>query len=168
MIVGEPLGLISARLLPATSPRTSVANVFASSRQTRAGTDSNPDGPGESSKRFRKVIDDSGSMNIGDGPLLMQRTAPYVKRKGGVVSHAALLSHQSDSSRSSTSRCAFPRFFWALPFSSSFFPLSCSPESSVRSPTLPRTLPPASLMLPSISFCVPLLRVVSPILPPDR
>src|SRR5688572_18011405 len=111
MIVGEPLGLISARLLPATSPRTSLAKVFASSRQTRAGIDSNPDGPGESSKRFRKLSEDSGSMDVSDGAVLMQPPASRVKRKAGeshLTRPAGLLKHQSVSSRSSTSPCAFP------------------------------------------------------------
>src|SRR5688500_19916274 len=88
MMVGEPLGLISARLLPATSPRTSEAKVFASSRHARAGMDSNPDGPGESSRRLRNVIDESGSISlVKGGPLLMQPSAPCVKARHGRATH---------------------------------------------------------------------------------
>src|SRR3982751_4557352 len=54
MIVGDPPGFTVAMLLPATSPRTS-ANDRASSRQTRAGAVSKPDGPGVSRRRFRKA-----------------------------------------------------------------------------------------------------------------
>jgi hypothetical protein len=48
-------------LLPVTSFETS-ANARASSRQTLAGADSKPDGPGVSSRRFKNVIEDSDSM----------------------------------------------------------------------------------------------------------
>src|SRR6185437_11683645 len=61
MMVGRPLGFTVAMLLPCTSDCT-VANFAASSRQTRAGADSKPDGPGVSSRRFRKVVDESLSM----------------------------------------------------------------------------------------------------------
>ena len=48
-------------LLPCTSDST-FANFAASSRHTRAGAASKPDGPGVSSSRFRKVTDVSLSM----------------------------------------------------------------------------------------------------------
>src|SRR5687767_8139716 len=63
MIVGAPAGLTVAILLPATSPRTS-AKAAASSRQTRAGADSNPDGPGVSSRRFRNAMEESLNMRV--------------------------------------------------------------------------------------------------------
>src|SRR5687767_357985 len=62
MIVGDPCGLTTAMLFPATSELTSCANVFASSRQTLAGADSKPEGPGVSSRRFRKAIEESFSI----------------------------------------------------------------------------------------------------------
>src|SRR5215510_13980756 len=63
MIVGEPPGLISAMLLPATSVVTLVANVDASSRHTLAAGPSNPEGAGVSSKRFRNASEDGLSMS---------------------------------------------------------------------------------------------------------
>src|SRR5688572_6110939 len=63
MMVGAPAGFTVAMLLPATSPRTS-AKAAASSRQTRAGADSNPDGPGVSSRRLRKAIEESLNMTV--------------------------------------------------------------------------------------------------------
>ncbi len=62
MIVGEPPGLISAMLLPATSVVTRSANVAASSRQTRAAGPSKPDGAGVSSNRLRNASEDGLSM----------------------------------------------------------------------------------------------------------
>src|SRR5687767_10515276 len=56
MIVGLPCPFTSAMLLPATSPLT-FANWRAWSRQTLAGADSKPEGPGVSSSFFRNVID---------------------------------------------------------------------------------------------------------------
>ena len=70
MIVGEPPGFTSAMLLPATSVVTS-AKARASSRQTRAGADSNPEGPGVSSRRLRKAIEDSESMRQYIGGMTM-------------------------------------------------------------------------------------------------
>src|SRR5262245_45936327 len=64
MIVGEPPGLISAMLLPATSVWTLVANVDASSRHTLAAGPSNPEGAGVSSKRFRNASEDGLSMSV--------------------------------------------------------------------------------------------------------
>src|SRR5688500_17187589 len=61
MIVGAPPALTTAMLLPATSQDTS-AKARASLRHTLAGADSNPDGPGVSSSRLRKAVDDSVSM----------------------------------------------------------------------------------------------------------
>src|SRR5512133_3897675 len=58
MIVGDPPGLTSAMVLPATSLVTLSANVDASSRQTRAAGASKPDGPGVSSKRLRNASED--------------------------------------------------------------------------------------------------------------
>src|SRR5687768_16477840 len=63
MMVGAPAGLTVAMLLPATSPRTS-AKAATSSRQTRAGADSNPDGPGVSSRRFRNAMEESLNMRV--------------------------------------------------------------------------------------------------------
>src|SRR5262245_65601299 len=63
MIVGEPPGLISAMLLPATSPVTFVADVDASSRHTLAAGPSNPEGAGVSSRRFRNASEDGLSMS---------------------------------------------------------------------------------------------------------
>src|SRR5437899_4185817 len=51
---GRPLALSAATELPWTSAVTSSANVFTSSRHTRAGPVSKPDGPGVSSSRLRK------------------------------------------------------------------------------------------------------------------
>src|ERR1043165_521955 len=66
MIVGPPLGLTSAMLLPATSEVTTSAKVPASSRQTRAAGPSKPDGPGVSSRRFRNASEDEESTgNVG-------------------------------------------------------------------------------------------------------
>src|SRR3954462_8503622 len=65
MIVGEPPGLISAMLLPATSVVTRSAKVDASSRQRRAAGPSNPAGAGVSSQRFRKASEDGVSMERG-------------------------------------------------------------------------------------------------------
>ena len=65
MIVGEPLGLTSAMLLPLTSVVTLSANVAASSRQTRAAGPSKPEGAGVSSSRLRKASDDGLSMCVG-------------------------------------------------------------------------------------------------------
>src|SRR3954467_8053624 len=62
MIVGEPPGLISAMLLPATSVVTRSANVEASSRQTRAAGPSKPDGAGVSSRRLRNAREDGLSI----------------------------------------------------------------------------------------------------------
>src|SRR4051812_28398295 len=62
MIVGDPPGLISAMLLPATSVVTRSAKLEASSRHTRAAGPSKPDGAGVSSKRFRKASEDGLSM----------------------------------------------------------------------------------------------------------
>jgi hypothetical protein len=64
MIVGEPPGLISAMLLPATSVVTRSANVDASSRHTRAAKASNPEGPGVSSKRFKNANEDGLSIYL--------------------------------------------------------------------------------------------------------
>src|SRR5215813_7540228 len=64
MIVGEPFGLISAMLLPATSVCTLVANLEASSRHTFAAGPSNPEGAGVSSKRFRNASEDGLSMSV--------------------------------------------------------------------------------------------------------
>src|SRR5260221_3649905 len=61
MIVGVPSVFTSAMLLPATSPRT-LENFAASSRQTFAGADSNPEGPGVSSSLCRKPSE--SSLNI--------------------------------------------------------------------------------------------------------
>src|SRR5215208_677957 len=61
MMVGDPPGLTTARLLPVTSFVTS-ANARASSRHTLAGADSKPEGPGVSSSRLRNAIEDSESM----------------------------------------------------------------------------------------------------------
>src|SRR5829696_3779787 len=75
MMVGAPFGFTTARLLPATSFETS-ANAPASSRQTRAGADSNPEGPGVSRSRFRKAMEDSESMRVhweNDDPLHLNR-----------------------------------------------------------------------------------------------
>src|SRR5207244_4768653 len=62
---GLPLGFTTPTELPCTSALTSSAKRLTSSRHKRAGAVSNPDGPGASSKRFRKsnvdfVIDPSG------------------------------------------------------------------------------------------------------------
>ena len=61
-MVGEPPGLISAMLLPATSVVTWSVKVAASSRHTRAAGPSNPDGAGVSSSRFRKASEDGLSI----------------------------------------------------------------------------------------------------------
>src|ERR1700754_2311865 len=63
MIVGDPPGLISAMLLPATSVVTFSANVAASSRQTRAAGASKPEGAGVSNKRFKKASEDGLNMS---------------------------------------------------------------------------------------------------------
>src|ERR671938_139780 len=66
-MVGEPLGLAVAMLLPATSPRTS-AKRCASSRHRRAGAASKPEGPGVSRRRLRKAREVSGNMgSLGEG-----------------------------------------------------------------------------------------------------
>src|SRR5436190_1917796 len=70
MIVGAPDGFTTAMLLPATSFETS-ANPRASSRQTLAGADSKPDGPGVSSSRLRKPMEDSVSMRAYIGGMTM-------------------------------------------------------------------------------------------------
>ena len=51
---GLPLGLRAATELPCTSASTLSANPLTSSRQTRAGACSNPEGPGVSSSFLRK------------------------------------------------------------------------------------------------------------------
>src|SRR6266540_4574787 len=50
---GAPWGLSAAMELPCTSAFTSSAKALNSSRQTRAGAVSKPEGPGVSSSRFR-------------------------------------------------------------------------------------------------------------------
>src|SRR5947199_21018 len=52
---GVPVAFTVATELPCTSAVTWSANALTSSRQTRAGAVSNPDGPGVSSSRFRKA-----------------------------------------------------------------------------------------------------------------
>src|SRR5690349_7695736 len=64
MIVGEPCGFTSAMQLPATSVLTCFVNRAASSRQRRPAAASYPDGPGVSSKRFRKVMEDGFNMLV--------------------------------------------------------------------------------------------------------
>src|SRR4030095_8709623 len=76
MIVGDPAGLTTAVLLPATSFDTS-AKVAASSRQSLAGADSKPDGPGVSSNRLRNASEESESMRVhwwDDDPLHLNRS----------------------------------------------------------------------------------------------
>jgi hypothetical protein len=64
MMVGEPPGLISAMLLPATSVVTFSAKLDASSRHTRPAGPSKPDGAGVSSNRFRNASEDGLSMSL--------------------------------------------------------------------------------------------------------
>src|SRR5437763_16493204 len=66
MIVGEPPGLISAMLLPATSVVPRSAKLDASSRHTRPAGPSKPDGAGVSSNLFRNASDDGLSMRFGE------------------------------------------------------------------------------------------------------
>src|SRR3954471_3884083 len=54
---GVASGLRLANELPATSPWTASANRSASARQARAGAVSKEDGPGLSSRLFRKASD---------------------------------------------------------------------------------------------------------------
>src|ERR1043166_554806 len=76
MIVGDPLGFTSAIQLPATSVLTCLVKRAASSRQMRPATASYPDGPGVSSKRLRKSIEDEFNM-------LVQRGVERIDRRGG-------------------------------------------------------------------------------------
>src|SRR5262245_2324357 len=50
---GDPFAFTTATELPCTSALTASANLPTSSRQTRAGAASKPDGPGVSSSRFK-------------------------------------------------------------------------------------------------------------------
>src|SRR5512143_1641764 len=81
IIVGDPLGLTSAMLLPATSLVTFSAKVDASSRQTRAAGPSNPDGPGVSSRRLRKASEDGLNINRG-GRVLAGSDQEILARDG--------------------------------------------------------------------------------------
>src|SRR4029450_13970108 len=88
MIVGAPAPFTDAMLFPATSFDTS-ANARASSRQSLAGADSNPDGPGVSSSCFRNEMEELERRRAGhwwnDDDLHLNRGQR--RRAGRVVRH---------------------------------------------------------------------------------
>src|SRR2546430_1228798 len=73
---GVPVAFTVATELPCTSAVTWSANALTSSRQTRAGAVSNPDGPGVSSSRFRKARGARGGVPRPRAPAPHDNAAP--------------------------------------------------------------------------------------------